>query len=238
MSTDEIVAQVEEWETRHVVVTGGEPMLFAELIPLCARLRAIGRHITIETAGTLYLPVACDLMSISPKFATSAPSAARASALASAARARAASAGRDSAADQRVRVSIEVCRRFAGGLGACRVVSGRVSGDRSRTCAADAAGDRSRSSSRRERRGCGRFARRKDSCFARGSRSSGLGRCAVRDMNAWHFILLRACVIIGGFICGGAGRGGGDGGADRGAAGWRFGARQLARFDARAAGED
>ncbi len=75
MSVDEIVAQVEEWDTRHVVVTGGEPMLFAELIPLCARLRSIGRHITIETAGTLYLPVACDLMSISPKFASSAPAA-------------------------------------------------------------------------------------------------------------------------------------------------------------------
>jgi 7-carboxy-7-deazaguanine synthase len=51
-------------------------MLFAELIPLCARLRAIGRHVTIETAGTLYMPVACDLMSISPKFASSAPAAA------------------------------------------------------------------------------------------------------------------------------------------------------------------
>jgi 7-carboxy-7-deazaguanine synthase len=75
MSTDEIVAQVEEWDTRHVVVTGGEPMLFAELIPLCERLRAIGRHLTVETAGTLYLPVACDLMSISPKFASSAPAA-------------------------------------------------------------------------------------------------------------------------------------------------------------------
>jgi 7-carboxy-7-deazaguanine synthase len=73
MSTDEIVAQVEEWDTQHVVVTGGEPMLFAELIPLCDRLRAIDRHVTIETAGTLYLPVACDLMSISPKFASSAP---------------------------------------------------------------------------------------------------------------------------------------------------------------------
>lgn len=76
MSSDEIVAQVEEWDTRHVVVTGGEPMLFAELIPLCERLRATDRHITIETAGTLYLPVACDLMSISPKFASSAPPAA------------------------------------------------------------------------------------------------------------------------------------------------------------------
>jgi len=75
MSTDEIVAQVEEWDTRHVVLTGGEPMLFAELIPLCDRLRAAGQHLTVETAGTLYLPVVCDLMSISPKFASSAPSA-------------------------------------------------------------------------------------------------------------------------------------------------------------------
>src|SRR3954470_2111439 len=75
MSTDEIVAQVEEWETQHVVVTGGEPMLFAELIPLSERLRAAGRHVTVETAGTLYLPVACDLMSVSPKLSSSAPSA-------------------------------------------------------------------------------------------------------------------------------------------------------------------
>src|SRR5262245_13322798 len=75
MSTDEIVAQVEEWDARHVVVTGGEPMLFAELIPLCERLRAAGQHVTVETAGTLYLPVVCDLMSISPKFASSAPTA-------------------------------------------------------------------------------------------------------------------------------------------------------------------
>src|SRR5258708_31644187 len=72
MSTDEIVAQVEEWDTRHVVVTGGEPMLFAELIPLCERLRATGRHLTVETAGTLYLPGACGLMSVSPKFSSSA----------------------------------------------------------------------------------------------------------------------------------------------------------------------
>jgi 7-carboxy-7-deazaguanine synthase len=72
-SVDEILSQIEEWETPHVVITGGEPMLFAELIPLTEALRARRRHITIETAGTLYLPVACDLMSISPKLAGSAP---------------------------------------------------------------------------------------------------------------------------------------------------------------------
>lgn len=59
---------------RHVVLTGGEPMLFAEMIPLCQRLKAAGLHITIETAGTLDLPVECDLMSISPKLASSTPS--------------------------------------------------------------------------------------------------------------------------------------------------------------------
>jgi 7-carboxy-7-deazaguanine synthase len=74
---DAIVAQVEEWDCSHVVITGGEPMLFAELIPLAAILRAAGRHITVETAGTLYLPVRCDLMSISPKLASSGPSSAK-----------------------------------------------------------------------------------------------------------------------------------------------------------------
>jgi 7-carboxy-7-deazaguanine synthase len=59
---------------RHAVLTGGEPMLFAEMIPLTHRLRDGGFHITIETAGTLYLPVECDLMSISPKLSNSTPS--------------------------------------------------------------------------------------------------------------------------------------------------------------------
>jgi 7-carboxy-7-deazaguanine synthase len=72
-AVDEIIAEVEEWDCRHVVLTGGEPMLFAELIPLCRELRRRGRHITIETAGTLYLPAECDLMSISPKLRGSGP---------------------------------------------------------------------------------------------------------------------------------------------------------------------
>jgi 7-carboxy-7-deazaguanine synthase len=58
---------------RHIVLTGGEPMLYAELIPLAASLRVQHWHITIETSGTLYLPVACDLMSISPKLSNSTP---------------------------------------------------------------------------------------------------------------------------------------------------------------------
>jgi len=73
LAVDEIVAQVEALDCEHVVLTGGEPMLFAELVPLAAALKSAGKHITIETAGTLNLPVACDLMSISPKLSNSAP---------------------------------------------------------------------------------------------------------------------------------------------------------------------
>ena len=73
-AVDEVVAEVEEWECAHVVLTGGEPMLFAELLPLAERLKQTGRHVTIETAGTLYLPAVCDLMSISPKLSSSGPS--------------------------------------------------------------------------------------------------------------------------------------------------------------------
>jgi 7-carboxy-7-deazaguanine synthase len=58
---------------RHVVVTGGEPMIAPEIVPLTERLREVGLHITVETAGTVFHPVACDLMSISPKLANSTP---------------------------------------------------------------------------------------------------------------------------------------------------------------------
>jgi 7-carboxy-7-deazaguanine synthase len=58
---------------RHVVLTGGEPMMFPALVPLTQALHQAGKHITIETAGTVYQPVACDLMSISPKLANSTP---------------------------------------------------------------------------------------------------------------------------------------------------------------------
>ena len=70
---DRIVDEVRAHPTRHVVITGGEPMIQPELVALTERLRALGLHITIETAGTVFQPVACDLMSISPKLANSTP---------------------------------------------------------------------------------------------------------------------------------------------------------------------
>jgi 7-carboxy-7-deazaguanine synthase len=78
LSIAEIVSRALSWDCQHVVLTGGEPLLFTEQIPICEQLQAAGRHITIETAGTLALPVRCDLMSISPKLSNSTPPAERA----------------------------------------------------------------------------------------------------------------------------------------------------------------
>jgi 7-carboxy-7-deazaguanine synthase len=73
LSLDQILDEVRAHPARHVVVTGGEPMIAPEIIPLTERLRRAGLHITIETAGTVFQPVACDLMSISPKLSNSVP---------------------------------------------------------------------------------------------------------------------------------------------------------------------
>jgi 7-carboxy-7-deazaguanine synthase len=72
-SIDEILTEVARHSCKAVVVTGGEPMLTKEVVPLTERLREAGHHITIETAGTLHQYVECDLMSISPKLANSTP---------------------------------------------------------------------------------------------------------------------------------------------------------------------
>jgi len=68
-----ILDRVRASGTSHVVVTGGEPMIDPAIVELTRELRAKGQHITIETAGTVFKPVECDLMSISPKLANSTP---------------------------------------------------------------------------------------------------------------------------------------------------------------------
>lgn len=70
---DRLLDQVQQMPEKHVVITGGEPLLFADVVPLSHQLAAMGQHVTFETAGTLYLPVASDLMSISPKLSNSRP---------------------------------------------------------------------------------------------------------------------------------------------------------------------
>jgi 7-carboxy-7-deazaguanine synthase len=73
LSVEAVAEAVRGYGTHYVVLTGGEPMIFREVVPLTETLRGLGCHITIETAGTVWAPVACDLMSISPKLANSTP---------------------------------------------------------------------------------------------------------------------------------------------------------------------
>ena len=68
-----LIAEVAAFECRHVVITGGEPMLLPELVPLTAELHRRDHFITIETAGTIYRKIHADLMSISPKCSNSTP---------------------------------------------------------------------------------------------------------------------------------------------------------------------
>ena len=76
VEVEEVVTRVLAFPAAHVVLTGGEPMAAKEMPLLAARLRECGKHITIETAGTLPPGgIACDLASISPKLANSTPAA-------------------------------------------------------------------------------------------------------------------------------------------------------------------
>jgi 7-carboxy-7-deazaguanine synthase len=73
MPLDAILAEAGRHQATHVVVTGGEPMIVEDVVSLTQALKNSGLHVTIETAGTVHQPVACDLMSISPKLANSTP---------------------------------------------------------------------------------------------------------------------------------------------------------------------
>jgi 7-carboxy-7-deazaguanine synthase len=75
LGIDAIVAQVQEHPAaRHVVLTGGEPMIAKDMKELASELKLLGYHITIETAATVAPDgIACDLASLSPKLLNSAP---------------------------------------------------------------------------------------------------------------------------------------------------------------------
>jgi 7-carboxy-7-deazaguanine synthase len=74
LSIEAILERAGEYKAaRHVVVTGGEPMIAHGIVELSERFRERGMHITFETAGTVFARVACDLMSISPKLSNSTP---------------------------------------------------------------------------------------------------------------------------------------------------------------------
>jgi len=72
MALPDLVQRVCAFPTRFVVLTGGEPMLASGIQALVVALLAQGKHVTIETNGTLQPDgISCDLASISPKLRNS-----------------------------------------------------------------------------------------------------------------------------------------------------------------------
>lgn len=76
----DLMEAIQRWPCRAVVITGGEPLVGPDrsarvgLADLTGQLRALGKHITIETSGVAFVSeLACDLMSISPKLGNAVP---------------------------------------------------------------------------------------------------------------------------------------------------------------------
>jgi 7-carboxy-7-deazaguanine synthase len=69
----QIITRVAAFGARHVVLTGGEPMIMPDIEELCAGLKSRGHHLTIETAATVFKPIPHDLASLSPKLSNSTP---------------------------------------------------------------------------------------------------------------------------------------------------------------------
>ncbi len=97
-SVAQIVERVERFRAKHVVITGGEPMIMPDIGDLCGALKERGYHITIETAATIFKEIALDLASLSPKLANSTPTSR--------------DGGRFARAHEENRLNVEVIQRF------------------------------------------------------------------------------------------------------------------------------
>ena len=74
MSTQAVIEQVmDQHPSNHVVITGGEPLIHDAIADVIDTLAAQGMHITVETNGTMRTEAPIDLLSISPKLASSTP---------------------------------------------------------------------------------------------------------------------------------------------------------------------
>jgi 7-carboxy-7-deazaguanine synthase len=73
LSIEEIVDEVESYGADHVVLTGGEPLMHEESVDLLEALDDRGYHTTVETNATIHRDAPIDLVSASPKLASSTP---------------------------------------------------------------------------------------------------------------------------------------------------------------------
>lgn len=72
-SIKDTIDEVLKYNCKHVVVTGGEPMLQQHVVLLINELAKHGKFVTVETNGTIYRDCKAAFWSVSPKLATSCP---------------------------------------------------------------------------------------------------------------------------------------------------------------------
>ena len=74
VTINDLLNKVCSYPARHVVISGGEPMIAKGIEEFVRLLKESGKHITIETAGTISPNgIQCDLASLSPKLSDSTP---------------------------------------------------------------------------------------------------------------------------------------------------------------------
>ena len=74
VTINDLLEKVCSYPARHVVISGGEPMIAKGIEDFARLLKESGKHITIETAGTIAPNgIQCDLASLSPKLSDSTP---------------------------------------------------------------------------------------------------------------------------------------------------------------------
>ena len=74
VTINDLLDKVCSYPARHVVISGGEPMIAKGIEEFVHLLKESGKHITIETAGTIAPNgIQCDLASLSPKLSDSTP---------------------------------------------------------------------------------------------------------------------------------------------------------------------
>lgn len=98
MPVGQIIDEIAKHPSKHVVLTGGEPMIMPDVEELCERIKQRDYHLTIETAATVYKPVEADLASLSPKLSNSTPTER--------------AGGRFAEAHEKNRLNIDVIQRF------------------------------------------------------------------------------------------------------------------------------
>lgn len=73
ISINELLKKINKYNCKNIIITGGEPLIYKEIIELSNRLKDADYHVTIETNATIQKRINCDLISMSPKLSHSIP---------------------------------------------------------------------------------------------------------------------------------------------------------------------